>query len=150
MKNINISIVYLFYKAFIVLKIKVVLINCRWSKAPSKAAQNNGQMVLITAQLGVARPDLGSKRSYFNYPRKLSTAGETWLLICFPYEYAMASDKMKLYMCIDVIKQTWWSKAILTLISNTTWNCHMSLCSVLTWQHRKIRHFPRISKICNT
>ena len=37
-KNINMSIVYLFYKVFTVLKVKVVLINCSWSKAPSKTA----------------------------------------------------------------------------------------------------------------
>ena len=39
----------------------MALINCNWSKAPSKAAQNNGLMVLITAQLGVARPDWGQR-----------------------------------------------------------------------------------------
>ena len=37
-KIINMSIVYLFYKVFIVSKIKVTLINCTWSKAPSKTA----------------------------------------------------------------------------------------------------------------
>ena len=52
MKNINMSIVYLFYKVFTVLKIKVVLINCSWSKAPSKAVCNNGLIILITALLG--------------------------------------------------------------------------------------------------
>ena len=45
MKDINMSIVYLFYNVFILLKIKVALINCSWSKAPSKAAENNGLMV---------------------------------------------------------------------------------------------------------
>ena len=38
MKNINMSIVYLFHSVFTVLEIKVALINCSWSKAPSKAA----------------------------------------------------------------------------------------------------------------
>ena len=33
MKNIDMHVVYLFYKVFIVLKIKVALINCSWSKA---------------------------------------------------------------------------------------------------------------------
>ena len=61
MKNINMSIVYLFYKVFFVLKIKLALINCSWSKAPSKTALNNGLIVLITAQLGVARPDWGQR-----------------------------------------------------------------------------------------
>ena len=36
------STVYLFYKAFCILKIKVALISCRWSKALSKAGENNG------------------------------------------------------------------------------------------------------------
>ena len=49
MKIINMNVVF---TAFIVLKIKVALINCSWSKAPSKAAQKNGLIVLITAQLG--------------------------------------------------------------------------------------------------
>ena len=34
--------VYLFYKAFCILKIKVALISCRWSKAWPKAGENNG------------------------------------------------------------------------------------------------------------
>ena len=34
--------VYLFYKSFSILKIKVALISCRWSKARSKADENNG------------------------------------------------------------------------------------------------------------
>ena len=38
MKNTNISIVYLFYKVFIVSKVKVALIDCGWLKAPTKAA----------------------------------------------------------------------------------------------------------------
>ena len=36
-------------------------INCSWSKAPSKAAKNNGLIVLITAQLGVVQPDWGQR-----------------------------------------------------------------------------------------
>ena len=44
MKNINMNKVYLFYKVFIIFKINVALIDCSWSKAPSKAAQNNGLM----------------------------------------------------------------------------------------------------------
>ena len=40
----------------------MALINCNWSKSPSKAALNNGLMVLITAQLGVARPDWGQRK----------------------------------------------------------------------------------------
>ena len=57
------NIVYLFYKVFIILKIKVALINCSLSMASSeaKAEQNNGLMVLITAQLGVARADWGQE-----------------------------------------------------------------------------------------
>ena len=31
----------LFYKSFCILKIKVALISCRWSKVPSKAGENN-------------------------------------------------------------------------------------------------------------
>ena len=50
MKDINMSIADLFYKVFVISKIKVSLIDCSWSKAPSKAAQNNGLMALITAQ----------------------------------------------------------------------------------------------------
>ena len=38
MIDIDVSIVYLFYKVFIMLKIRVVVINFIWSKAPSKAA----------------------------------------------------------------------------------------------------------------
>ena len=59
MKNININIVNLFYKVFIALKIQVTLINCSWSKAPPKAAKNNGLMVLIRTQVGVTRPEWG-------------------------------------------------------------------------------------------
>ena len=36
------STVYLFYKAFCILKLKVALISCRWSKALLKAGENNG------------------------------------------------------------------------------------------------------------
>ena len=40
MKNIDVNIVYLFYKVFIILKTKVALIEDQsiWSKAPPKAA----------------------------------------------------------------------------------------------------------------
>ena len=49
---------------FIVLKIKMALINCSWSKAPSKADYNNGPMVLVTDQLGVGSlARLGSKKT---------------------------------------------------------------------------------------
>ena len=47
MKYINMSIIYLFYKDFIILKIKVVLISYSLSKAASKAAENNGLISLI-------------------------------------------------------------------------------------------------------
>ena len=60
MKSINMNIICLFYKVFIILKIKVALIDCSWSKAPSKAAYN-GLMALITAQLGVAQPNWGRR-----------------------------------------------------------------------------------------
>ena len=36
--------VYLFYKSFCILKIKVGLISCMWSKVQSKAGENNGLM----------------------------------------------------------------------------------------------------------
>ena len=36
------STVYLFYKGFCILKNKVALIGCRWSKAQLKAGENNG------------------------------------------------------------------------------------------------------------
>ena len=84
LKNINMSIVNLFYEVFIILKIKVALINCSWSKAPSKAAKNNVLIVLITAQLGVVQPDWGQKEVRKNYPRKLSSAMEAWLMACSP------------------------------------------------------------------
>ena len=71
MKNIDMSIICLFYKVFIVLKMKVVLINCSRSKTPSKAAQNNGLIALITAQLGVARPDWGPQKKLGKLPREL-------------------------------------------------------------------------------
>ena len=63
MKNISMSIVYLFDKDFILLKIKVALIDCSWSKVlRTKAASNNRPMASITAQLGVARPDWVKKK----------------------------------------------------------------------------------------
>ena len=34
--------VYLFYKAFCILRIEVALLSCRWSKAWSKAGENSG------------------------------------------------------------------------------------------------------------
>ena len=36
--------VYLFYKAFCILKIIVALLSCRWSKAWSKAGENSGMI----------------------------------------------------------------------------------------------------------
>ena len=42
LQYINMSTVYLFYKAFCILKIKVALISFRWSKARSKAGEKNG------------------------------------------------------------------------------------------------------------
>ena len=38
MKYIIMNMIYLFYKVFIILKIKIALNDCSWSKAPSKAA----------------------------------------------------------------------------------------------------------------
>ena len=45
---INMSIIYQFYKAFINLEIKVVLISCSLSKVASKAVENNSLMALMT------------------------------------------------------------------------------------------------------
>ena len=48
MKYINTSIIYEFYKVFIISEIKVALISCSLSKVASKAVENNGLMALIT------------------------------------------------------------------------------------------------------
>ena len=48
MKYINMSIIHLFYKGFIILEIKVALICYSLSKAVSKAAKNNGLIALIS------------------------------------------------------------------------------------------------------
>ena len=42
LKYINMNTADLFYKSFCILKIKVALISCRWSKVRSKAGENNG------------------------------------------------------------------------------------------------------------
>ena len=62
MKNMYMGIVYLFHQLFIILKIKVAIIGCSWSKAPSRAAENNGPMVLIRTKLGAAWPEWGQKK----------------------------------------------------------------------------------------
>ena len=49
-----------------------------------KAEQNNGLMVLITAQLGVAQADWGQE-IWENYPGKSPSSGEAWLMRCSPY-----------------------------------------------------------------
>ena len=48
MKYINISMIYLFYKVFIILKIEVALISNSSSKVALKAAENNGLIALIS------------------------------------------------------------------------------------------------------
>ena len=48
MKNTNTSMIFYFYKVFILLKIKVVLISCSLSKVASKAVENNGLMALMS------------------------------------------------------------------------------------------------------
>ena len=48
MKYIYTGIIYYFYKVFIILEIKVVLISCSLSKVTSKAVENNGLMALIS------------------------------------------------------------------------------------------------------
>ena len=52
MKDMNMSIVYLFYKVFIILEIMVALISHSWSKA----AENSGLIALITP-LRTTSPD---------------------------------------------------------------------------------------------
>ena len=47
-KYINMSIIYLFYKVFIISEIKVALMNYSLSKAASKAAKHNGIIALIS------------------------------------------------------------------------------------------------------
>ena len=48
MKYINVSMIYLFYKVFIILEIRVTLISYILSKAALKAAENNGLIALIS------------------------------------------------------------------------------------------------------
>ena len=48
MKCINMNIIYLIYKFFIILKIKIALISYSLSKVSSKTAENNGLMALIS------------------------------------------------------------------------------------------------------
>ena len=87
MKNIIMSIVYLFYKVFIISKIKVPQINCSWSKAPSKAALEQWADGIENRPVGGSPARLGSRRSYPIYPEKSPSAGETWLTTCSPYGY---------------------------------------------------------------
>ena len=42
LKYIDMNTVYLFYQSFCILKLKVALISCSWSKVPSKTGENNG------------------------------------------------------------------------------------------------------------
>ena len=48
MKYINTIIIYKFYKVFIILEIKVVLISCSLSKVAWKAVENNGLVALMS------------------------------------------------------------------------------------------------------
>ena len=41
------NIVYLFYKVFIIVEVKVALISHSWSKAASKAVEKSGLIALI-------------------------------------------------------------------------------------------------------
>ena len=56
MKCMNMGIVYLFYKDFIILEMKVILISSSLSKVASKASENNG---LIEADRAVPWPEWG-------------------------------------------------------------------------------------------
>ena len=47
MKFIDMSMIYLFHKLFMILEIKVALISHGLSKATSKAAENNGLITLM-------------------------------------------------------------------------------------------------------
>ena len=63
MKNINMSIVYLFYKVFIVSNIKMALINCIRSKAPAiKDCLEQWADCVDNSPAGGSRARLGSKR----------------------------------------------------------------------------------------
>ena len=53
MKYINMIMIFLFYKVFIILEIKVALISHNWSKA----AENNGMITLIWPLLAVPLPE---------------------------------------------------------------------------------------------
>ena len=62
MKNINMSIVYLFPKVFIISKIEIALINCNWWKAPLKAALKQWADDIDNSPAGGSPTRLGSKR----------------------------------------------------------------------------------------
>ena len=62
MTNINMTTEIICFKFLSFKKNKVALISCSWSKAPSKATQNNGLMALIRAQLGVAWHEWGQRK----------------------------------------------------------------------------------------
>ena len=81
MKNINMSIVYMFYEDFIILKIKVALINCSWSKVPSKAVENNGADGLISPTqppAGSTPARVGHGQTRWRLPLQTTVTGGSW------------------------------------------------------------------------
>ena len=81
-KNINMSKVYLFNEVITILKIKMTLINCSWSKA-IKGCLEQWVDDIDKIPTGGTPTILGSKRS--KDPVKSSSAGEVWLMACSPY-----------------------------------------------------------------
>ena len=80
LKYINMSTVYLFYKAFCILKMKVALISCRWSKARSKAGVNNW-LIRPPAE---SVPDLNNRDFADKFIRRVGVETQTPLVSKFP------------------------------------------------------------------
>ena len=73
MKCIEMSIVYLHYKVFIILEVRVALISYSLSKATSKTAENNVLIALISPLLPVPLPECG-----MNKQMMVSTANNSY------------------------------------------------------------------------
>ena len=92
---------------FIILNIKIALINCSWSKAPSKAAKNNGVMALIRAQLGVPWPERGQREVRTSSPGSQVEMGKFGSRHVFPMLRVLHTPRSQLYMYIYICVSSW-------------------------------------------
>ena len=87
MKYTNMSIIHLLYKVFIILEIKVALINYCLSKVASKAALNNGLITLISPHSAPCWQYPGGNGVWANrwwLPQQTALHGVVGLMGCSP------------------------------------------------------------------